>query len=343
MFLDDRKKRILKAIVEDYVSTGEPVGSRTIAKKYGFSLSSATIRNEMADLEEMGLLYQPHTSAGRIPSDKGYRVYVDKLMRTHTLSQKEIRDISDGLKTKLNEVDQLIKRVINILSQITKYTSIAITPQVKDKLIKRIQLVPIDESKILLIIVTNSEEVKNFIVRVNENCNNDFLNKISNMLSERLVGIHVRDVETILNKWIDSKEYEFQTGILNLIIETLKENIKTFDSFEIFLWGTANIFNYPEFNDVIKAKELISIFDQKEVLADILGITLDEKVNISIGSENCYDSIKECSLITTSYKFGNKIIGSIGVIGPTRMDYAKVISCIEYLRKEIDKLVKELD
>ncbi len=341
MILDDRKKKILQAIVEDFVLTGEPVGSRTVAKKYNLGMSPATIRNDMADLEEMGLLQQPHTSAGRVPSDFGYREYVDKIMKCQTLSQEEASSINERLVSTLKEISHLVRQVSNVISQFTQYTSVAVTPKLNKSKIKHLQLVPIDKSKVLIVLVTDNGSVRNMVIKANKEYSSDFLFYVSNILNERFEGFPLVNINQGVLQQIENANC-VEKDMLIPILHTLMESLYSSESSEVYLGGTSNIFNFPEFCDINKAKEFLDILDEKDFLVDLIGSINDERVNITIGSENRFNEIKGCSLITTSYWHGDKLIGSIGVIGPTRMNYAKVIACVEYLRKEITNVLKKI-
>lgn len=340
--LDERKRRILRAIIDDYIDTAEPIGSRTIARKHELGLSSATIRNEMADLEDMGYLAQPHTSAGRIPSDKGYRLYVDHLMRVNELSLEDIEDIKRAMEVKINELGQLIRQASIIMSRITKYTSMATTPQMKRSSFKAVQVVPIDVGKTLVIVVTSAGVVRNNLVKVSEWASPDFIIHISNVLNEKLKGLTLNQIDSSIIGEIeleisDSKE------VLVPILNGVAECINQIDNFEILLDGTTNIFNYPEFRDVIKAKEFLSFLDERELISRMLsrGESEDDGVVIKIGAENNLEGIKDCSLVTATYSFGDVVIGSIGVIGPTRMEYPRVISSMKHIRKIINQELKK--
>ncbi|MCX7842681.1 MAG: heat-inducible transcriptional repressor HrcA [Clostridia bacterium] len=346
MFLDDmldeRKKRILRAIIDDYIGTAEPVGSRTIARKHELGLSSATIRNEMADLEEMGFLAQPHSSAGRVPSDKGYRLYVDHLMELNELPVEDIEGIKSAMEVKINELSQLIRQASMVMSRITRYTSLATTPQLKKSTFKAVQVVPIETGKALVIVVTDAGVVRNCLIRIPDAILPDFLIKVSNLLNEKLVGLTLGQVDRkvvgeIQDEIIITKE------LLMPILKGIAECISQIDSHEVFLDGTTNIFNYPEFRDIIKAKEFLSFLDQKEILCGLLESNLpNDSVVVKIGAENCVDGIKECSLVKATYSLGDVVIGSIGVIGPTRMEYPRVISSMNYIKKKINQELKKL-
>jgi len=342
MVLDNRKRRILQAIIDDYIDTAEPVGSRTIARKHELGLSSATIRNEMADLEEMGYLEQPHTSAGRIPSDKGYRFYVDELMQVKELTDEEIRSIEQAMEVRVSEIGQLIKLASAVMSRFTRYTSMAVTPNMKKSLLKAVQVVPVETGKALVVVVTNTGMVKNFLIKISENMVSEDLIKVSNLLNDRFAGFAVEDIKQSSAKDMGN-EIEVPREILLSVIEKVIGCIKQIDAPEVFIDGVTNIFNYPEFRNVTKAREFLSTLDEKENLSKILSSTgSGNDVSVRIGTENILDEIKECSLLTATYSLGNTVIGSLGIIGPTRMEYPRVISSINYIRKKINKEISKL-
>lgn len=342
MLLDDRKLKILQAIIDDYINTAEPIGSRTIARKHELGLSSATIRNEMADLEEMGFLEQPHTSAGRIPSDKGYRLYVDRLMRVSELADEERERIETELEGHINEIGHLLKQTSSVMSRHTRYTSMAASPQMKRSILKAVQIVPIETGKALVIVVTNAGIVRNCMVNVDEQEQPDRLARISNILNEKLNGLSLEQINTGLIKGIE-KELAITNGTLTAVLNGLLDCIIQIDNSEIYLDGATNIFKHPEFSNIVKAKEFLNILDEKQTLWKLLySNAVDGGINIRIGSENPQNEIKECSLITTTYKIGEVVVGAIGVIGPTRMDYPKVISSLNLIRKKVNKELTRL-
>lgn len=341
--LDERKKAILRAIIDDYINTAEPIGSRTIARKHELGLSSATIRNEMADLEEMGYLAQPHTSAGRIPSDKGYRMYVDHLMKIDELRREEIESIKNAMEIHINELGQLIRQASVVMSRITKYTSMAITPQMKLSALKAVQVVPIETGKALVIVVTDAGIVRNIMVRVPDNAKPEFLIRVSNILNTRLSGLTIEQINVRLIRDLE-KEVGIGSEILTPVLNGVAECIHLVDNPEIYLDGTTNILNYPEFMDIVKAREFLNLLDEKEMLRKLLAIGGGQAgaIQVQIGTENELDKIRDCSLITATYSLQDQVLGTIGVIGPTRMEYGRVISSLRYVRKKIDEEIAKL-
>lgn len=343
MIMDERKKRILQAIIDDYIDTAEPIGSRTIARKYELGLSSATIRNEMADLEDMGYLAQPHTSAGRVPSDKGYRLYVDELMRVRDLQKEESERMRTEMETQINELNQLLKQASAVLSRYTRYTSMAVTPQLKASTIKSIQVVPIETGKAMVIVVTNAGIIRNTLVKIADIIQPDMLVVISNELNDKLAGLTVEQVCS--GKTI---ELENHTGmpldVLMPVINGVADCVAKIDSPEVYVEGTTNIFNYPEFRDVSKAREFMNVLDEKSSLFKIMtSRTEPGEITVRIGSENDMSVIRDCTLITANYNLPDNFKGSIGIIGPTRMEYPRVISLLKYVKKlmsgEINRLM----
>lgn len=344
MLLDDRKMRILQAVIDDYIDTAEPIGSRTIARKHELGLSSATIRNEMADLEEMGYLSQPHTSAGRVPSDKGYRFYVDKLMRVRQLSEEEINAIKSELEIKVNELSQLIRQASAVMSRFTKYTSMAVTPQMKKSTIKAVQVVPVLQGKALVIVVTDAGIVRNVMVKVSDNLSPENIIMISNIVDSKLRNHTLSEIDANLIKDIERNAGTLHNE-LSPILKGVIDCIEEIDNPEVYLEGATNIFEHPEFHDVDKAKQFLVMLAEKSTLCKLLSSDENSDVKIQIGSENNINELKDCTLITATYRVGDVTIGSFGIIGPTRMEYSKVISSMNHIRKlinsEISRLLRE--
>jgi len=345
LLLDNRKLRILQAIIDDYIHTAEPVGSRTIAKKHELGLSSATIRNEMADLEEMGFLEQPYTSAGRVPSDKGYRLYVDQLMQIAVLSEIDIEKIRNAMDIRINELSQIIRNASVVMSKFTNYTSMAVTPHTKKSVLKAVQVVPIEKGKALVIIVTDSNVVRNSLVRIAEKITPDYVIQVSNLLNDKLKGFTLDMLKSnvILNDEIEQLT-SLPYGLIKPILDGIEDLIKAIDQPEIYLEGITNILNFPEFKEVQKAKDFLNILDEKNLVSDLLISNLysNNDIVIQIGSENVIKGIKECSLVTASYSIGDHVIGTIGIIGPTRMEYSKVVSSMNHIRNKINQEILKL-
>lgn len=344
MMLDERKQKILKAIIDDFIITAEPVGSRTIARKYNIGISPATIRNEMSDLEEMGYLEQPHTSAGRIPSDKGYRFYVDFLMKLRKLTPEEIKNIKDvSLYKKINGIEELLEQTTKVLSQITRYTSVALGPQLKKTTLKHLQLVPVENKRVLMVIVTNSGLVEHKLLSLPKNVTESDLERVSNIINDKLSGLAIGDISDDVISNVKKEIIGFSSDVFDMAIEFLLKNLQIYTDSKLFLYGTTNIFNLPEFRDIEKARNFLSILEDKELLCEILSNSFMSKdIVITIGSENKYQEIKNCSVITTTYKINGKTIGSIGVVGPTRMEYSKVVSIVRFLSENMSQLISKI-
>ncbi|NLJ99528.1 MAG: heat-inducible transcription repressor HrcA [Tissierellia bacterium] len=342
--LDDRKVKVLHAIINSYILKAEPVGSRTISKQYDLGVSSATIRNEMSDLEELGYLNKPHTSAGRIPSDKAYRLYVDQLLKAEKLKMdmKKKNEIKKALVEESQEIDQLIQNSAKIISAITSYTSLAISPQLKESRLKHIQLIPIDEAEILVVLVNESGIVKNTIFRVEQNIPEDQLLTISNFLNHKLKGFTMDEINQAMDEGIFREIHDLKK-ILDKIIPIINKSLEDIDNVDVYADGVTKIFNFPEYRDLNKAKSFISFIEDKELLIDLLlNDTLEGDIEITIGDENIYDPIKDCSLITTTYRLGDMTIGKIGVIGPTRMEYFKVINALRLFSVNMTEILDML-
>lgn len=342
--LDDRKIKVLHAIINSYIISAEPIGSRTISKQYDLGVSSATIRNEMSDLEDLGYLNKPHTSAGRVPSDKAYRLYVNQLLKAERLKMdmKKKEEIKKVLVGESSEIDQLIQNSAKVLSAITSYTALALSPQLKKSKLKHIQLIPIGDIEILLVLVNDSGIVKNTIFRLDEKINDDQLVVISNFLNNKLKGLTIEEIGKEMDNNIFKEMYDYK-GIIDNIIPIINKTFNDIDSVEVYADGVNKIFDFPEYKDLGKAKSFISFIEDKELLADmLLNNSRENGIEITIGNENIYDPIKECTLITTTYKLGDVIIGKIGVIGPTRMDYPMVINALKLFSVNLTEILEML-
>jgi len=334
MQLGRRKLQILQAVIQDYISSGEPVGSRTIAKKYGMGISPATIRNEMSDLEEMGYLQQPHTSAGRIPSDKAYRLYVDKLMETRNLTPDEAQRIREICNQKTTEIEEIIEQVANILSDITNYTSVVLGPRLNKVLIRRIELIAIDRQYALLLVVTSAGIIKDTLIRIPDNIDAGYLERISNMLTKYYRDKTFADVN-IKHATDLQKELMRQKEFIRNILDALTNSIANKRQSDIYLGGTANIFNFPEYQDIIKARDFLNLMENKDILYNLFSQYEEDDVVIVIGTENEYNEMQDCSVVMGTYSIGDKVLGSMGLIGPTRMEYSKVVSIMRHVGESV--------
>ncbi|OOM75067.1 heat-inducible transcription repressor HrcA [Clostridium puniceum] len=338
MSIDERKIRILQAIINDYIRTGDPVGSRTIAKNYNLGIGSATIRNEMADLEDMGYLEQPHASAGRIPSSKGYRLYVDKLMDNQRLTvEEDLRIKQYIIDSAMLEVDKIVKQTSALLSELTKLTCVIESPSVKKSFVKSIQLIKIDDYNLVSVFLTDTGLIKNHIMKLNSGVPPiETLMRINQVINNRLVNLSIEEInlEVINNLKKDLGEYE---EIFNAILPVLYETLNVSNSSEVFLEGTTNIFNYAEYNDIDKAKEILSLFNDKESIMDLFNPS--DNITISIGDENYKEQAKDCSIISAEYSFDDRPIGKIGLIGPRRINYSKVIAIMSEVIKELNNIL----
>ena len=338
MELTERKLNILKAIVKDYIETAEAVGSRTISKKYNLGVSAATIRNEMADLEELGYLIQPHTSSGRVPSEKGYKLYVDSLMNGSELNDIEKHLIEETIQNNMNYMKDMIHETSKLISKLTNYTTIAVTKNVSNQSnIKHIQLVGLDTKTIVLVIVTDKGDIKNTNLMSNMTIDQSKLNIISDNLTKKLSGKSITEIDEDFLNYI---KYEISESSLFIdeLVDALNFHIEENDT-SMSLSGTTNIFNYPEFSDVLRAKTFLNMLEEKENISNMLkskGIQ-KENLNIIIGSDNECEVAKDCSIITATYNIDKDVVGKISLIGPTRMDYAKVYSILNYMGLLLNK------
>ena len=332
--LDQRKKKVLQAIVEEYVNTAEPVSSSLLTKKEDLNYSSATIRNEMADLEKSGYLEKTHTSSGRVPSEKGYRYYVDELLRDDNISLEEIKYISDKLETKVNEIEELTKLTTTTISEITHYTTVAIGPSVDEQLIQEIKFVMLGTKMLMAIILTNTGMVKETIIKFDEEITEKQVETINYMFNKKLKDQPLEIIDLPLEEYLIN-EMKYSVKVIKPIIEQIKKAIQ--QEKQIYLEGANKAFDLPEFNSLEVAKNFVNILDEKELMADMLNSGFAKDINVYIGDENEKEELKDFSIITFKHKVGNKDLGTIGIIGPKRMDYSKVISVMKYISKKLNE------
>jgi len=341
MQLDDRKVKILQAIIRNYLETGEPVGSRTISKYTDLNLSSATIRNEMSDLEELGYIVQPYTSAGRIPSDKGYRLYVDTMMEE---KEREVVEMKEMLLEKEEKVDHLLKQVAKVLANNTEYATMISSPRYQRNKVKFIQLSRVDENHLVAVIVVEGNIIKNNILDVEEELDDETLLKLNILLNTHLNGLSIDEINLGMIAALKQKA-GIHSDIVSNVIDAVAEAIKSDDDLEIYTSGTNNIFKYPELSDTQKASELITTLEEKQQLTELMHGSLDDQENkgiqVYIGNETPISTMKDCSVVTATYELDEGMQGTIGIIGPKRMDYEKVISTLKSLKNQLDTLYKK--
>lgn len=341
MQLDERKMKILQAIIRNYLETGEPVGSRTISKYTDLNLSSATIRNEMADLEELGYILQPHTSAGRIPSDKGYRLYVDQMMED---KEREIVEMKEMLLEKEDKMEHLLKQVAKVLATNTNYATMITTPQIHRNKLKFIQLSKVDAKQILAVIVVEGNVIKNNILDVDEELNEETLLKLNILLNTHLNGLSLEEINLGMISAM-KQQAGIHSEIVGHVIDAVAEAIKADEDLEIYTSGTNNILKYPELSDKQRASELINTFEEKQMLhelvQDSLSIENETGIQVYIGNETPIQTMKDCSVVTATYELEEGVKGTIGIIGPKRMDYDKVVGTLKNLMHQLDDLYKK--
>jgi len=339
--LDNRKLKILRVIISTYLETGEPVGSRTISKAADLGVSSATIRNEMADLEEMGYIIQPHTSAGRIPTDKGYRLYVDQLVQEKT---QQVVSMNSMIIARTNRMEQILKQVVRMLAANTNYTSMITAPTYRKNKIKFIQLSRLNEQQVLAVIVIEGNVIRNHIIDLSNVIDEEHVLKLNLLLNTNLNGLSLEDINLgIISEM--KEEAGIHSEIVSEVLDAVAEAIRaeSDEEMQIYTSGADNIFKYPELSDTAKASRLISTLETKDVLADFIRKTADDEkddsgIQVYIGNESPVESMQDCSVVTATYDLGGGMEGTIGIIGPKRMDYEKVMENLKTLRSSLSEL-----
>ncbi len=339
MELDERKQKILEAIIHTYIESGEPVGSRTVSKYTDLNLSSATIRNEMADLEEMGYILQPHTSAGRIPSDKAYRLYVDTVLKK---KEKEVNDMKGVLIEKADKIDLLLQQVARLLAENTNYTTMVSKPRYEHQKIKFIQLNQISDAQLLVILVLDNNHVNNKFINLAGAIDDNVVSQLNFIINAALNGLGVTEINMAIMQDIKEKagEYgELASSILDCIGEALREE----ETSEIYTSGATNILKYPELSDKEKMVELLTTFEEKQRLEAWVNDEVDQEehgIQVYIGNESPVEAMKDCSVVTATYQIKEGVYGKIGIVGPKRMDYEKVVGTLENCMQQLDDIFK---
>ena len=359
--LDERKVKILKAIIKNYLETGEPVGSRTISKFTDMKLSSATIRNEMADLEELGYIVQPHTSAGRIPTDKGYRLYVDDLMSEKeqnitnrenevAVKEQELSSMKDMLGEKVEKVEELLQNVAKVLAKDTNYATMVTTPKVTGNKLKFVQLSQLEANKILAVIVMEGNLIRNKVITVSEDLSQENLLKLNILINTTLTGLALEQMNLSIVSKMENQAGE-HINLVKEVLDAIVDTISSADDLKIYTSGATNIFKYPELSDSTKASELIYALEEKQSLSDLVvddDNSVDEQdsssnngIQVYIGNETPIESMKDCSVVTATYELQDGMKGTIGIIGPKRMDYEKVVETLKNMRTQLDDVFKK--
>ena len=337
--LDERKMKILQAIIRNYLETGDPVGSRTISKYTDLNLSSATIRNEMSDLEEMGYIVQPHTSAGRIPTDRGYRLYVDSMMEENA---RQVEELKEMLVEKDEKMDHLLKQVAKVLAVNTNYATMVTAPRVTGNKVKFIQLSRVSEEQILVVVVAEGNIIKNTMISVSEPIDDEMMLKLNILLNTSLNGLAIDEINLALISRMKTQAGEYG-AFIGEVIDAVAETIKEDDDLEVYTSGANNIFKYPELANEQNASGLITAFEEKQILAQLADYNADESetkngIRVYIGEESPIQGMRDCSIVTASYEFGDGMKGTIGIIGPKRMDYEKVVGTLQTIKSQLDTL-----
>ena len=342
MELNERKQKILEAIIRNYMETGEPVGSRTVSKYTDLNLSSATIRNEMSDLEEMGYILQPHTSAGRIPSDKAYRLYVDTILQR---KDEEVSEMKELMVEKADKIDLLLQQVAKLLAQNTNYTSMVTKPKYQHKRIKFIQLNQMSERQLLVIVVLDNNHVSNKFINLMTDADENVFAQMNFLMNTALTRLDFTEINMAIMQQIKEKagEYgELASSILDCISEVMTEE----DDSEIYTSGATNILKYPELSDKEKMTGLLSTFEEKQMLSAWANDEPPEDdkehgIQVYIGEESPVESMKDCSVVTATYRIKEGVYGKIGIVGPKRMDYEKVVGTLENCMQQLDDIFKK--
>lgn len=337
MDLDERKIKILNAVIRNYLETGEPVGSRTISKYTDLNLSSATIRNEMSDLEELGYILQPHTSAGRIPSDKGYRFYVDHLMQE---KEREVTDMKQFVIEKTEKMEQVLKQMAKLLANSTNYATLVSAPSYNQTKIKFIQLTNVDEEHILAVIVMNNNMVKNQMVDVDCALDNETLLKLNLLLNSSLNGLALNEINLGMISKLKEQAGSHST-IVSDVLDALARILNENEDLQIYTSGATNILKYPELSSAENATNLLSAFEEKDELLSLVTESLSDQesetgIQVYIGNETPVQTLKDCSVVTATYDLGDGVKGTIGIVGPKRMDYENVVDNLKNLKAQLD-------
>ncbi|MBQ2975031.1 MAG: heat-inducible transcription repressor HrcA [Phascolarctobacterium sp.] len=338
--LNDRKKKILQLIIEDYISTAEPVGSRTIARKYDLGISPATIRNEMSDLELLGYLEQPHTSAGRVPSAQAYRFYVDSLIEPGSLTDNDMALINSWYKERRRNIDDIFQSTAKILSRMTQNVSMVLANKDTGAVFRYIKFLPLDSSHAILCIVTDDGNVDNCVVEIPLGMRPEEMDYLAGRISSVLEGKELSEISDELLSALHMDVAEDKV-LFTSFLQAIKRMSRKQNEQRVFLGGTKQLLNQPEFRDVERVKSLLGILEEEKVVRDLLVAGEDSGLKITIGTENKFTGIQDCSMVQATYRLNGKIVGTMAVLGPTRMEYGKVITVMDYLHKYLKTIFEQ--
>lgn len=339
--MDERKLKILQAIIQNYMETGEPVGSRTISKYTDLNLSSATIRNEMSDLEDMGYIIQPHTSAGRIPSDKGYRLYVDMMLEK---KDREVEEVKELFVEKTTELESVLKQVAKLLADNTNYTSLISKPRYQHKKVKFTQINQVSENQLLIIIVIEGNVVKNKFIDISEPIDPETLPQINFLINAALDGMDLTEINMATIHQMKEQAGRY-SDLVGLILDAVAAAVVEVDEYGMITSGATNILKYPELSDKEKATKLLLTLEEKDTLSSWINkddeCDDDHRIKVYIGEESPVEAMKDCSIVTATYQIEDGVYGKIGIVGPKRMDYEKVVGTLENTMKQLDDIFKK--
>lgn len=341
--LSSRDRKILQAIITDYIQTAEPVGSRTISKKYKMELSPATIRNIMADLEEMGFLKQPHTSAGRVPTDRAFRFYVDSILEVRQLSKLEQERIKKGLVQEETDINEILKRASSLLSLLSKQTGVVLAPRFGSSVFKHIEFIKLREKKVLVIIVTKSGEVQNRLIEADEPMNQEELDKFSRYLNEIMAGLSLVEAKRKIVEELRKEKVLFDK-LSYRALQLSQRALEDEGEGDLYIEGKTNLLKFPEFANLEKMRAILETFEEKTKIVKLLDKALNAQgIQIFIGAENEFNEMRDCSLVAAPYTKENFTLGTLGVIGPMRMDYSSIIPIVDYTARILSKILEDLD
>ena len=338
--LDERKQRILQAVIQDYISSAEPVGSRTLARKYDLGVSPATIRNEMADLEMLGYLEHIHTSSGRVPSSKGYRLYVDSLLPVQPMTDAEKVMIDKWYKAKVQQLDQVFQETAKIISKLTRNVSLVLAPQISKAAFRCMQFLPLDDHRVIAVLMTDAGFVENRIMEMPAGSSFEDFQRMAKVINGCLAGHTLGAIQNGSLKKIEAEigDNGLYESAMTLIDKALNSQRKE----RLYLGGTTEMMEQPEFHNVDKVKELLIMLEKDQLMKDILKADLGDGLTVTIGQENEYSGIKDCSIITATYHLDGELLGSMAVLGPTRMEYGRTMSLLNYMNSNLTEVIKRL-